>query len=196
MGLDTGANRSENVAALASRAAASEDEISVLNPTEATAIKMAPKIRDRIPSSLMGLTNENSRTPLFQEGFAISGKEFRSRQSVGRWAGAAVLRSRFFKPMSATKPEKPRGGAASNQFLGQSMRCLLRMGLPSGGALRLSVSPLALHQSKSSSRAPGYVPRRSRASGLLRRTTELRWTTPNWPELPILTFAAFWLRRV
>jgi hypothetical protein len=93
MGLDTGANRSENVAALASRAAVSEDEISVLNPTEATAIKMAPKIRDRIPSSLMGLTNENSRTPLFQEGFAISGKRvsFTAECWTLGWRGGASV---------------------------------------------------------------------------------------------------------
>jgi hypothetical protein len=42
----------------------------------------------------MGVTKAKGRTALFQEGFAISGKEFRSRQSVGRWAGAARLRSR------------------------------------------------------------------------------------------------------
>jgi hypothetical protein len=45
---------------------------------------MAPKIRERIPSSLMGVSKAKGRTALFQEGFATSGKEFRSRQSVGR----------------------------------------------------------------------------------------------------------------
>jgi hypothetical protein len=89
--LSTGANRSENVAALASRAAASDDEIRVWNPTEATAIKIAPKIKLRISPSFMGVTHADARTALFQDGFAVSGKEFRSRQSVERWAGAASV---------------------------------------------------------------------------------------------------------
>jgi hypothetical protein len=67
---------------------------------------MAPKIRERIPSSLMGVTKAKGRTALFQEGFAISGKEFRSRQSVGRWAGAAGLRSRAATFMAASLDKK------------------------------------------------------------------------------------------
>jgi hypothetical protein len=49
---------------------------------------------------------------LFQEGFAISGKEFRSRQSVGRWAGAAGLRSRAatFRAASLDKKNGRRRG--------------------------------------------------------------------------------------
>ena len=92
--LSTGANRSENVAALASRAAAIEDEIRVRNPAAATASKMAPKIRVRILHSFMGVRfKPEGKTALFQEGFAISGKEFRSRQSVRGlgWRGGATV---------------------------------------------------------------------------------------------------------
>ncbi len=62
---------------------------------------MAPKIKVRIPHSLMGVTEAKGRTALFREGFAVSGKEFRSRQSVGRRAGVVGLRSRArFNPNS------------------------------------------------------------------------------------------------
>jgi hypothetical protein len=37
---------------------------------------MAPKIRVRILSSLVGVTETKGRAPLFQEGFAVSGKRF------------------------------------------------------------------------------------------------------------------------
>ncbi len=80
-GFTTGANRSENVAALASRAATRENEIRVWNPTKATASKRAPNVRVRIPLSLMGNRHE-ATAALYQEGFAVSAKEFRSRQRV------------------------------------------------------------------------------------------------------------------
>ena len=49
--VSAGANRSENVATLASRAAASEAEIRALNPKVATASKRVEKTRLRIPPS-------------------------------------------------------------------------------------------------------------------------------------------------
>jgi hypothetical protein len=54
------------------------------------------------PHSLMGVTKAKGKTALFQEGFAISGKEFRSRQSVGGWAGVAGLRFRTSHPCVAS----------------------------------------------------------------------------------------------
>jgi hypothetical protein len=72
---------------------------------------MAPKIRVRIPHSLMGVTEAKGRTALFQEGFAVSGKEFRSRQSVGRRASVAALRSRAYGPAGSRRRFFYFGGA-------------------------------------------------------------------------------------
>jgi hypothetical protein len=63
----------------------------VWNPTEATAIKIAPKIKLRISPSFMGVTND-ARTALFQDGFAVSAKSFVHGRVLG--VGPARLRSR------------------------------------------------------------------------------------------------------
>jgi hypothetical protein len=73
-----------------------------------------------------GVTYFNHRTALFQEGFAVSGKEFRSRQSVGRWVGVPEVRSRAARhkrgggrrlskknPPLATGPSLGRNGKVS-----------------------------------------------------------------------------------
>jgi hypothetical protein len=83
--VSAGANRSENVATLASRAAASEAEIRALNPKVATASKRVEKTRLRIPPSFMGALHRNDGMALFQDGFVRPEKGFTQR---------AVMRSR------------------------------------------------------------------------------------------------------
>ena len=51
---------------------------------------------------------------MFQQSFAVSGKEFRSRQSVGRWAGMG------FGP---ALPTHKRTGENGTTFLGDSPKC-------------------------------------------------------------------------
>src|SRR5262249_9993857 len=90
-GLSAASNRSANVAGLLFRAAAIEDDI--WNPATTTARKTAPRIRARISRSLVGGNNRifRNRAALFQERFAASGKEFRSRHGVRHWANVSAL---------------------------------------------------------------------------------------------------------
>jgi hypothetical protein len=65
------------VAALASRVAASEDEIKVTNPAAATASKTAPNIRVRIPHSPTGVKlSQKVRRLCFREASRSQAKRF------------------------------------------------------------------------------------------------------------------------
>jgi hypothetical protein len=81
--LRAGANRSENVAAFASRAAEREAEISVEHPTVATASRDTPKMRLRILPSFMDFNSRKDWTASFQRRFMWGSKRLRARGRDG-----------------------------------------------------------------------------------------------------------------
>jgi hypothetical protein len=71
---------------------------------------MEPKIRLRIPLSLIGVeVQQKGKRASFQEGFVVSGNEFRSRQCVGAGWRLFLLRAGTFTANSAFKTSRMSG---------------------------------------------------------------------------------------